>query len=107
MNRFPGLPIEFLKIRKAHPANIELAQRCLADGETRDSQLVDAIPAAVQECCTFQVGQKTVDCTHRQPRATRNLLGREAVRRLTEELQQTQSALQRRNVVASFWMIGH
>src|SRR5580658_7388491 len=107
MNRFPGLPIKFFKIWEAYAANIELTQSCLADGEARDSQLVDAISAAVQECCTFQVGQEAVNCTYRQPRAARNLFGREAVRRLAEELQQAQSALQRRNVVAPFWMISH
>ena len=107
MNGFARLAIQFLKIREAHPSKIKLTQRRLADRKARDSQLVYAIPAAVQEARIFQVNQKTMDCAYRQPRAARNLFRSKSVRRLAEELQKTQSALQRRNVVAWFWMISH
>jgi hypothetical protein len=98
---------QFLKVRQAHPANIELAQRRLADCETCDSQVVDAIPAAVQESRRFQIRQKTVDRTHRQPRLARDLFRSEPLRRLAEQLQKTQPTLQRRDVVASFLRIRH
>ena len=74
MDGFARLPVQLLKVRQAHPANIELAQSHLADRKTGDSEVVDAVPAAVQKARAFQVRQKTVDRTHRQPGPARNLL---------------------------------
>src|SRR5271157_1674377 len=107
MNGFASLPVQFLKIRQAHPANVELTQSRLANRETSDSQVIHAVPAAVQKACTFQIRQKTMNRAHRQPRPPRHLLRGESVRRLTEDLEQPQPALQGRDVVASLWSIGH
>ena len=80
MDGFARLPVQLLKIRLAHPTNIELAQSHLADRETGDSQVVHAVSAAVQKACTFQVRQETVDGAHWQPGAARNLLRGEPMR---------------------------
>src|ERR1700722_15389195 len=107
MNGFPGFPIELFQVRLADPGNIELPESRLANREACDSQLVDSIPAAIQKRCTLQVGQKTVNGTHRKSRAARNLFRSETVGGLAEKLQKAQSALQSRDVVTAFWMICH
>lgn len=64
MSGFARLLIQLLKVPQTYPANVELAQSCLADGKTRDSQPVHAIPAAVQEARSLQVCEKTVNGAH-------------------------------------------
>jgi hypothetical protein len=107
MNGLARLPIQFPKVRQTHPANVELAQRCVADGETCDSKVVHAIPAAVQKAGSFQVRQETVDRAHRQPGAVRYLFCGQTMPRFAEKLQQAQPALQRSDVVVSLWSICH
>jgi hypothetical protein len=107
MDGFAGLPVQFLKVWQAYPANIKLAQRNLADRETRNSQVIHAIAATVQKARTLQIRQETMHRTHRQPGQARNLLCCEPMRRLAEEPQKAQSTLQRSDVVASLWTIRH
>jgi hypothetical protein len=101
MSGFARLLIQFLKVRQTYATNIELTQGCLADGETRDSQSVHPIPAAIQEARSLKIREETVDGAHGQPRPAGDLLGGEALRRLTEKLEQSQPTLQGCNVVAS------
>src|SRR6202042_2643106 len=101
------LPVQFLKIRQAHAANIQLTQGRLPDREASDSQVIHSVPTAVQKARTLQIRQKTVNRAHRQPGAAGNLFRGEPIRRLAEDLEKAQPALQRRDVVAPFWSVGH
>ena len=107
MNGFARLPVQFLKVWQTDAANIELSHSRLADGETRDPQVIHPVSTAVQKTRAFQIREKTVDRTHRQPGTFGHMFRREPVRRLAENVKKTQAALQRSDVVASFWSISH
>jgi hypothetical protein len=83
VNGFARLPVQFLKVRQARAANIELTQSCLPIAKHAIPR-IHSLSAAVQKSRTFQVRQKTVDRTHPQPGPFRHMLRREPVRRLAE-----------------------
>src|SRR5256885_12516847 len=73
MNGFTCVLVEFLEIRQAQPANIELTQRSLANGEAGNAQVIAACAAAIQEASRFEVHQKTVNRADGQSRKLGNL----------------------------------
>jgi hypothetical protein len=69
--------------------------------------VVHAVVSAVQKSGAVQIGQEAVHGADWQPREPGYLLRGQSAWRFAEELQQTQPALQGRNVVAAFWMADH
>ena len=79
----------------------------MSDGETCNSEMVDTVTTAVQESGAVQIHQETVHRADRQLGQAGDLLGSETTRRFAEKMQKTQAALQRGDVVASFFGISH
>jgi hypothetical protein len=90
---FARLMIQFLKIWLAEAANIELAKRSLPDGETCNSQAVNAVSATVQKSRAMQVHQEAVHRTDWQAGKTRDLLRSQSARRFAEEVEKLQATL--------------
>src|ERR1700733_20966 len=88
MNRFARLPVQFLKVRQAYLANIELAQSRLADREAGNSQVVQPIPSTVQKARVFQIHQKAMDRTYRESGAGRHLFCGQSMRGLAEKVKE-------------------
>jgi tmRNA-binding protein len=107
MNRFPGLLIEFPQVGQAHAANVQLARSRMPNRKAGDAQMMNTLSIAIQETSSHQVCEEAMDRADRQARQRRHLLGRESVRRLTEQIQQPKPSLQSGYVVVALEMYSH
>src|ERR1700686_1284292 len=99
---FAGLLVQFPQIGQAQASDIKLVYGGLSNRETRDSKLMGALSIAVQEACSDQIGEKTVNRAYRKPRQSRHLLRSESLRRFAKKMQQPQPTLKSGNVVITF-----
>ena len=60
VNGFTRLTIQFLQIRQAEAADVELSESGLPNCKARNSQSVNPISTAIQESRAVQIYQETV-----------------------------------------------
>ena len=99
MYSLAGLLIQFPQIGQAETADVKLPHGGLTDGETCDSEMMGTLSITVEKARVDQICQKAMNCAHREPRQTSNLLRRKSPREFAEKVQQAQPPLQSCNVV--------
>ena len=107
VNGLPGLLIKIEKIRQTETADVELPQRRLADGETRQSQVINTAGIAIQKARRLEIHQKPVSRADRESGKPGHLHGGKAALGLSKQLQQAQPALQRGDAVLALSRLGH